>query len=392
MPQWESIVHLPGFHVERVEGLNPVEMEVRYTEPARCPRCGGDRLRVKAQYLRRVRHESIGFRPCFLLIRGRKYFCRTCGRYFHERYPGIYPYRRASEGFRLEIFQKHRDGICQSTLAQQNRIGSATIERWAQDFWGRKVAEIQNNPAPRVLGIDEHFFSRKHGYASTFCDLARRKVHDVVLGRSERSLQRYLEKLPGKERTRVAVMDLSETYRAIVRKYFPNALIVADRFHVIRWVNHQFLKAWQQLDPAGRKNRGLLSLMRRHEENLSEGQRTSLRQYLRAHGVLETIYDFKQELCRLLTIKAQNQYDCRRKWIPKLLEMIAQLKAAPIEALSSLGKTLDHWKEEIGRMWRFTKTNSITEGLHNKMEVLSRRAYGFRNFNNYRLRVRALCG
>jgi transposase len=43
-------------------------------------------------------------------------------------------------------------------------------------------------------------------------------------------------------------------------------------------------------------------------------------------------------------------------------------------------------------MWRFTKTNSITEGLHNKMELISRRAFGFRNFKNYRLRVKALCG
>ena len=43
-------------------------------------------------------------------------------------------------------------------------------------------------------------------------------------------------------------------------------------------------------------------------------------------------------------------------------------------------------------MWRFSRTNSITEGLHNKMEMLSRRAFGFRNFDNYRLRVRIHCG
>lgn len=39
-------------------------------------------------------------------------------------------------------------------------------------------------------------------------------------------------------------------------------------------------------------------------------------------------------------------------------------------------------------MWRFTRNNGITEGFHTKMEVLSRQAYGFRNFNNYRLRVK----
>ena len=43
-------------------------------------------------------------------------------------------------------------------------------------------------------------------------------------------------------------------------------------------------------------------------------------------------------------------------------------------------------------MWRFSKNNGITEGFHNKMEVISRRAYGFRNFENYRLRVLTHCG
>ena len=62
------------------------------------------------------------------------------------------------------------------------------------------------------------------------------------------------------------------------------------------------------------------------------------------------------------------------------------------KAMRKLGKTLDNWKKEIGRMLRFSKTNSITEGLHNKMEMLSRRAFGFRNFENYRLKVRVHCG
>ncbi|MGI4901559.1 MAG: transposase, partial [Janthinobacterium lividum] len=66
------------------------------------------------------------------------------------------------------------------------------------------------------------------------------KVCDVVLGRSESSLKGYLSQLPGREKVRVVVMDLSDTYRQIVRKYFPNAKIVADRFHVVRLVNQHF--------------------------------------------------------------------------------------------------------------------------------------------------------
>ncbi len=43
-------------------------------------------------------------------------------------------------------------------------------------------------------------------------------------------------------------------------------------------------------------------------------------------------------------------------------------------------------------MWRFTKNNGIAEGFHNKMELINRPAYGFRNFENYRLQVTVLCG
>ena len=60
--------------------------------------------------------------------------------------------------------------------------------------------------------------------------------------------------------------------------------------------------------------------------------------------------------------------------------------------LVTLGKTLYQWREEVVRMWRFTKNNGITEGFHRKMKLIQRRAYGFRNFENYRLRVRVLCG
>ena len=71
--------------------------------------------------------------------------------------------------------------------------------------------------------------------------------------------------------------------------------------------------------------------------------------------------------------------------------MLTVLKNSPFKPLKALGKTMDSWKDEIVRMWRFTKSNGITEGFHRKMKLIQRRAYGFRNFENYRLRVRVLC-
>ena len=61
-------------------------------------------------------------------------------------------------------------------------------------------------------------------------------------------------------------------------------------------------------------------------------------------------------------------------------------------AAVTLGQTLHDWQEEIVRMWRFTRNNRVTEGFDRKMKLIQRRAYGFRNFDNYRLRVIAQCG
>lgn len=390
MPQITSILNVDGFELEDISGLDPITFKVRYTLPSVCPHCQGLELRIKDTFYRRIRHESLGRRKVFLYLRTRKFLCKSCARYFNERFPGILPYRRSTEAFRREVFYKHHDGICQKTLAHRLGIGQATIERWYQSLLELNVSRRQNEPCPRVLGIDEHFFTRKQGYATTLCDLAHHKIYDVILGRSEKSLEPAFSQLPDKSKVRVVVMDLSETYRSVARKYFPNAQIVADRFHVIRVVNHHFLKLWQLIDPLGRKNRGLLSLMRRHQDKLDPSQRVKLQAYFSHFPALSPIWDFKQKLCRLLLIKNINQRQAR-KLIPVFLHYTQQLLDSPFASLQTLGKTLQVWDKEIVRMWRFTKSNGITEGFHNKMELISRRAYGFRNFQNYRLRVRALC-
>lgn len=390
MPLETSILNIYGFQIEKIEGRDPIVISVRYILEAICPHCQSKDLRIKDTFNRQLRHESVGSRKTVLDLKTHKYRCRSCGRYFNQRIPGILPYKRNTEEFRYEVFQKHNDGICQTKLASRMEIGPATIERWYHDYLERIVAEMSNNLCPRVLGIDEHFFTRKKGYATTLCDLEKHRVHDVVLGRSEMALETYFRRLPAKERVSVVVIDLSETYRSIIKKHFPNAKIVSDRFHVIRLINHHFLKLWQQIDPVGRKNRGLLSLMRRHEKNLSAEQKIKLQRYFTEHPELASIYAFKQNLCRLMLIKHRTRKGCRRL-LPIFLKYIEQLKGSMLEPFVVLGKTLESWSEEVVRMWRFTRSNGITEGFHTKMEMISRRAYGFRNFENYRLRVKALC-
>ena len=391
MPLHQLIIAMPHFKIINADIARFTTLEVVFEGQAACPECSGTRLRKKTSFIRKVRHFHIGDTHLQLHLHSHKFKCLGCGKYFNQRFPGILPRKRSTEPFRRDVFQKHHDGITQKTLSDRFKIGEATVERWYQDFVRLEVKKFESAECPKVMGIDEHFFTRKKGYATTIADLRKHKVFDVTLGRSEKSLNPYLSKLRGKDNVRVVLMDLSETYRSIVTKNFSKALIVADRFHVIRLVNQHFLNTWKILDPQGRKSRGLTSLIRRHESNLKPEQVPKLQKYFDEMPGVKAVYDFKQRLCILLNQKTKSKQRCR-PLVYQLISMIEQLKNSPFEPLKTLGLTLENWAEEIARMWRFTKTNSITEGLHNKMEMLSRRAFGFRNFENYRLRVRVHCG
>lgn len=391
MTSLEKLIGLPGYQITGIEeGPEMFRISVRHMGTPVCPECGGERLRLRDKRMRQPRHESWGLRHCILELESCKYRCQDCGRTFWQRFPGILPRMRATEPFRRSVFLAHYDGINRSRLAERQRIGSATVERWFQDFLRRQLAERNGAACPRILGIDEHFFSKKDGYATTFCDLRRHTIFDVVLGRSEAALEEYLAKLPGKDRVRIVCMDLSSVYRAIVRKHFPKAKIVADRFHVIRLINHHFLACWREIDPVGAKHRGLLSLMRRHRHNLKPDQKTKLERYFDQFPALRQIYRFKQRLCYLMLKKHRTRKQCRHL-ANRFLRALDDLQTSILPQLVQLGQTLSSWAVEVATMWRFTRNNGITEGFHTKMEVLQRQAYGFRNFNNYRLRVRIMC-
>jgi transposase len=388
----EILLGLPGYEIIKIERSGgEIRVGARYQGAVSCEHCGGKRLRNKGGYEREVRHVDLCGRRCRLRLRGRKFQCRDCERYFRERFPGILPWQRASEAFREEIYRDHLDGINRSRLGRREGIGAATVERHFRHGLKRQFREWHSRRCPPVLGIDEHFFTRRKGFATTLCDLGNRKVYDVVLGRSELSLQTYFHQLEGKSQVRVVCMDLAANYRSLVKLHFPNAAIVADRFHVIRIINHHFLNCWREIDAVGSKNRGLLSLMRRHRHNLRPEQQLRLAAYLETRPALELIYRFKQKLCYLLLKKHRTRRQCEIL-IPRFLRAVHQLRHAGLAQLAQLGQTLHNWSNEIVAMWRFTRNNGITEGFHNKMELISRQAYGFRNFENYRARVKVLCG
>jgi transposase-like protein len=130
-------------------------LRVEYLEPASCPDCGSLKLRTKDSFLRKIRHVLIGQRPTWLVVKAHKYRCKACGRYFNERFPGVLKRARASEPFKNEVVKLHHNGWTQKALAQELKMGSATIERWYQKYFVIKDREFTGAHCPRVIWLDE---------------------------------------------------------------------------------------------------------------------------------------------------------------------------------------------------------------------------------------------
>lgn len=359
--------------------------------PRCCPRCKATRLLGKGRYRRTVRHLDCFGEPTRLVVHTQRFLCVSCGRSFLPRLPGILPGRHSSEPFRQTIYQQHQDGICTRTLARGTSLGQATVARIYHQFTLRKAAERLSLDCPAYLGIDEHTLHKRQRFCTTFCDLKNRRIFDVRPGKSAADLAGFLRRLKGRERVKVVCIDLSSAYRSLVRRYFPNARIVADRFHVVRVVQHHFMQLARHLVANLKNHRGNLAALRTAPERLGDTQRLRLDRLFASHPILKTLHDEMHQLRTLMNRKHQTKSECRER-IRELLARIQALKANRAAPLLTLAATLEDWIEPIACMWRTTRNNGITEGFHRKMKLIQRRAYGFKNFGNYRLRVIAQCG
>lgn len=390
MPDFDVTLNLPGFTIARTSGFNPIIHDLDGHHEAHCPHCGGCDLRKKDRVHRHVWHESVGLRRVLLRFSVCKYHCRGCGKYFRQRLDGILPWQRSTEALKKQVYRQHSQGISRRSLAGNCRKSDSTIARYYDHMYDLENRKLLTLQIPRVLGIDEHFFSRQMRFATTFCDLRKRRVFDVAPGQSKAALASYLTELKGKSRVRIVCMDLSETYRSIARNYFPRALVVADRFHVVRLALHHLMKTCRTIDPDLAGGRGMTRLLQKHARNLTDRQEARLSDYLSQQPAIAGIYHFKEALMAVLIARNQSKANCRILAY-RLLDAIGELKTSGFEDCRKLGRTLEAWQVEIGRMWRFSRSNGITEGFHRKMKLIQRRAFGFRNFENYRRRVRALC-
>lgn len=352
-----------------------------------CPRCATPSTSTYDTRRVKLRDEPFRTFQVFLVIVKRRLWCKPCGKPFTEPLPW------ARKGFR------HTERYARAVMLACERY--VDLKRVRDDFkcsggWLYSALyrqlELERRkrlyPWPTKIGIDEHFFRRgKAGFRDFVTVVVDQKNHrllEVVEGRTGPELAAALEHIPGRENVRTVAIDMSDPYKSFARRFFPNAVIVADKFHVLRLLSPAINRHRKAITGDQRTN-PIRRLLLRNGRDLDARTRWVLRTWLADYPELRELYDAKEALAGFYRIRSFKQ---AARVFTQLTDRLAR---SAVPELQTFRATLMRWRNEVLAYFRTRATNGMTEGFNGKAKLVKRRAYGYRSFTNYRLRLLNAC-
>ena len=215
-------------------------------------------------------------------------------------------------------------------------------------------------------------------------DYQHPRLFELVEGRTIGELEASLGHVPGRENVRFVVADLCDPYKTFAHRFFPNARVVADKFHVLRLLTPHINRR-RRLITGDRRSAVIRRLLLRSRWRLDHASRWALDRWLDGFPELRQLYAAKEAMHSLYRIRG-----CDRARLA-LTALTDSLAASPLPELQTFRRTLVRWRREILAYFGTRLTNARTEGFNNKAKLVKKRAYGYRSFQNYRLRLLNAC-
>ena len=352
-----------------------------------CPRCATASRSVYDHRTVRVRDTPVRGLAVRLLVRKRRFSCQPCQRPFTEPVPGIRKGYRTTERYQRSLLWACENFSDLTRVRRAYRCSSGYLYRalYTQLELQRRKRQY---PWPAVVGLDEHFFRRGRDgfrrFVSMVVDYKNRRLFELVEGRTVGEMEAALNHIEGRENVRQVVLDMCDPYRTFAQRFFPNAQLVADKFHVLRLLSPH-INRHRRLVEGDRRSAALRRLLLRSRFRVEYADRLALDQWLVNHPELRALYEAKESLHSLYRTRG---YDRAKMALTMLTDRLA---ASTLAELQTLRRTLIRWRREILAYFATGLTNGRTEGFNNKAKVVKRRAYGYRSFSNYRLRLLNAC-
>lgn len=375
---------MEGVEIEKIEeDAGEIVMQVCLARKAQpCKRCGQSTDRVHDYRVRQVRDLELRGKLLRLQYRQRRYVCPACGKRFCEANDFVGRYMRFTHRTGEKIMSLLRRRSSMKDVAKDTGTSVSGVQRVLKMMPVSKPQRL-----PEAISFDE-FKGNTNGqrFQCIVTDPLHHKVFDILPARTVGTIQDYLLSFPNRDEVKYVVIDMNRGFRDAARAFLPNARIIIDRFHVVRYCTEAMdnvRRSFQTSLPNGQRKffKRSRRLLLAHRNKLSEEDRATVDVMLRfsdrlmqAYALKEAFYDFMDAPDRATASK------CLEYW----LDACDKLKIPEFKACR---KILVNWKPYILNAFDFHLSNGFTEGCNNAIKTLKRVAFGFRNFLTFRARI-----
>lgn len=390
-------------------GVVYIELRLK-NRGTRCLKCGRFTTSVKEYKETKIVHSLYNNRQCVILWKRRRFKCNDCGSTRYEDDPFRSEGNRISDKTVIDILDMlKRYNVPFKQVAEYFSLSQRTIMNIFDKYV--KMERLRLSP---VICIDEIYFSRHRDkkYVLVIINFFNRAVIDVLKDRTKPTITSYLKRIDVKERLNVEYVgvDMNDNYRDIIYRYFPNATLVADSFHVVKNIS-------EALDRVRKR------VMRRYEDNKRSDEYYMLKYRKELLFITDTLkfefkevkrnhhfhYDLSEEGILEMMLKVDKElkeaYELFHEYIRfnetdysnslttlnDLNEIINDYKLSNVKEFKELASTLENWKVEIANSFIKFKglrvSNGPIEGRNSLIKKILRIANGYSNFKRFRNRV-----
>lgn len=346
-----------------------------------CPDCGELTDKVHDYREQNVKDISSFGKHTILHLRKRRYRCPACGKRFYEDNSFLPRYYRVTGRLCTKVIDDFRSIQPATEIAKNNNISVTTATRYFD------LVSYKHPGLPEVLSIDEFKGNAgKEKFQCIISDAKNHKVMDILPNRKSIDLTAYFSNTSTKNSVKYVVMDMSNHFRRIAEECFPDAEIIADKFHVVRqvmWALENVRKNEQKRLPKNmrkyfKKSRWILL---KRQEDLTDEEKRKAAFMIEHCPRLGTAYRLKNNFLKVM--ESTNEYEGKKA----LSDWIIQAELVGYEEFQAALTAIHNWDRYIINTFKYPYSNGFTEGCNNKTKVLKRVAFGYRNFERFRNRI-----
>ncbi len=291
-------------------------------------------------------------------------------------------------------FAMHVGELCRhmtnKDVAELEHLHDSTVKDLDKIYMSKQV-ELAGPPAPRVIGVDELAIRKGHNYRIIVSDLEKgRPIWVGGEGRKEVDLDLFFAELGPKKCARIelAVMDMWRPFRNSLQNNAPEARIVFDKFHIMRHLSDALdeVRRSEYRRLAGKDRsyiKGSRYVLLSNRENLSLDGRRALQKLLSANRRLNTAYVLKESFGQLWEYRTERG---ARAFFERWQDSLKWQRLEPYRKFAEMIER--HWEGIASYCEPENKVSlGMVEGLNNKIRVLQRRAYGYRDEEYMKLKI-----